>query len=106
MTLQDIERMDRATLDIADVADVLDSWPQTLHCQAQEDPRKLGFPVIVQGSRVKIPRLGFIHFMMYWMVCPAPVSTGLGCVPVSRPASVSVPLLALITRAAVFSIVA
>jgi len=70
MTLQDIERMDRATLDIADVADVLDSWPQTLHCQAQEDPRKLGFPVIVQGSRVKIPRLGFIHFMKFGYASP------------------------------------
>ena len=70
MTLQDIENMQKPTLDIAEVASVLDSWPQTLRCQAQEDPRKLGFPVIVQGSRVKIPRLGFIHFMKFGYASP------------------------------------
>jgi hypothetical protein len=70
MTLDDIENMQKATLDITEVASVLDSWPQTLRCQAQEDPRKLGFPVIVQGSRVKIPRLGFIHFMKFGYASP------------------------------------
>lgn len=65
MTLEDIEKMDASTLDITTVADVLDSSAQTIRIQAQEDPRKLGFPVIVEGRRVKIPRLGFLHFMRY-----------------------------------------
>ncbi len=70
MTLDEIESMEKATLDISEVASVLDSWPQTLRCQAQDDPRKLGSPVIVQGSRVKIPRLGFIHFMKFGYASP------------------------------------
>lgn len=29
------------------------------------DPNKLGFPVIVTGTRVRIPKYGFIHFCKY-----------------------------------------
>lgn len=65
MTLQEIEKTNKNILRASDVADLLESDPQDIRDQAHRDPSKLGFPVIVTGSRVKIPREGFIHFMRY-----------------------------------------
>ena len=65
MTLKEIERSEKEFLLAADVAPVLGLDPQCLRSQAQDDPVKLGFPVTVTGSRVRIPRLGFLHFMKY-----------------------------------------
>ena len=45
------------------VAPVLKCNPATLHMQAIKGPKKLGFPVIVMGSRVKIPRRPFLAYM-------------------------------------------
>ena len=45
------------------VAPVLKCNPATLHMQAMEEPWRLGFPVIVMGSRVKIPRRPFLAYM-------------------------------------------
>lgn len=37
--------------------------PYSLRSQAQDDPSKLGFPVMVIGQRVKIPRWSFFKFL-------------------------------------------
>ena len=63
MTLDEIKSSSKEVLTCKDVADVLACNPATLHMQAVEQPERLGFPVIVMGSRVKIPRLAFINFM-------------------------------------------
>lgn len=63
MTLQEIESSTKEVLTCQDVAPVLQCNPATLHMQAVEQPEKLGFPVIVMGSRVKIPRRPFLIFM-------------------------------------------
>ena len=63
MTLQEIENSTKEVLTCADVAPVLKCNPATLHMQAIEQPWRLGFPVIVMGSRVKIPRKPFLNFM-------------------------------------------
>lgn len=63
MTLQEIESSTKEVLTCTDVAPVLKCNPQTLHMQATKQPEKLGFPVIVMGSRVKIPRKPFLNFM-------------------------------------------
>ena len=55
MTLDEIRSSDKEVLTCQDVA--------TLHMQAVEQPWRLGFPVIVMGSRVKIPRRPFLKFM-------------------------------------------
>lgn len=34
-----------------------------INCQAQNDPEKLGYPVSVAGSRVRIPKAGFIAWV-------------------------------------------
>lgn len=62
MTLAEIRQSDAALLTASDVAEVLESDPQDIRQQAKEDPSKLGFPVVVIGSRVKIPRRAFLAF--------------------------------------------
>ena len=62
MTLAEIRQSDAALLSASDVAEVLESDPQDIRQQAKEDPSKLGFPVVVIGSRVKIPRRAFLAF--------------------------------------------
>lgn len=62
MTLAEIRQSDSALLSASDVAEVLESDPQDIRQQAKEDPAKLGFPVVVIGSRVKIPRRAFLAF--------------------------------------------
>ena len=62
-TLQDIEAIPREFLLISEIAPLLGADPQTIRCQAQEDPTKLGFPVVVIKSRVKVPKRPFIQFM-------------------------------------------
>lgn len=63
MTLEELEACPKAVVTAADIADILGASPNTIRSQAQECPEKLGFPVIVMGSRVKIPRIPFIMFM-------------------------------------------
>ena len=63
MTLEHIEAMDKEILTCKDVAPLLGCNPYSLHGAAQSAPEKLGFPVIVMGTRVKIPRRPFIAFM-------------------------------------------
>lgn len=63
MTLEEIKGSSKEVLTCKDVAEVLACNPGTLHMQAVEQPWRLGFPVIVMGSRVKIPRIAFLNFM-------------------------------------------
>lgn len=65
ITLEDIEQMPKEMLNAEDIAPYLGCDPQHIREQAQEDPIKLGFPVMVTKSRVKIPKRGFVHFMRY-----------------------------------------
>lgn len=62
MTLQEIESLPRETLTPAIVAKYLGCDQQQLRMQARERPDLLGFPVICIGSRVKIPKAGFVAF--------------------------------------------
>lgn len=45
------------------VSGVLSSNPNTIHLMATDRPELLGFPAIVMGSRVKIPRIPFMRYM-------------------------------------------
>jgi len=47
----------------ADIAPLLHCDPQQIRIQARHDPNKLGFPVIVTGRRVRIPRKPFLHYL-------------------------------------------
>ena len=65
MTLLDIEKNPKTFLLAADISDYLGADPSTIRWQAQNEPEKLGFPVIVAGSRVKIPKDAFVFFCKY-----------------------------------------
>ena len=63
MTLEEIKVYRHEILTAAEVSDVLKCDPYKLIWQAKNDPQRLGFPVIVIGNRVKIPRRKFLDFM-------------------------------------------
>ena len=47
----------------AEIAPILGSNPDTIRHMARTEPEKLGFPVVIVGNRVKIPRRPFYRFM-------------------------------------------
>ena len=63
MTLKDIAELDKEVLTCKDIAPILGYGEYQIHQQAKERPELLGFPVIVIGNRVKIPKRSFIKFM-------------------------------------------
>lgn len=76
MTYEEMLVSDKAFLLTEDVAELLGCKAYSINAQAQQDPAKLGFPVCVTGSRVRIPRLGFLHWMTYGITRLTPVEKG------------------------------
>lgn len=72
--LSDIERIDREFLLAKDIAPALGVDPQDIRGQAQVDSTKLGFPVIVTGTRVRIPKEAFLFFCRFGN--PRPIGDG------------------------------
>lgn len=63
MTIEQIKSSDKACLVSEDVAGILHVNPQQLRNIAKSDKSKLGFPVMITGTRVKIPRLPFLKWL-------------------------------------------
>lgn len=63
MTLTEMKNLPRDYLIPAEVASILGCDPQYIRVAARQEPQRLGFPVIVVGHRVKIPRLSFLRYM-------------------------------------------
>ena len=63
MTLKDLETLTANFLTAAQIAPILGTDPNLIRYQAHNAPQKLGFPVVVIGTRVKIPRMAFLKFM-------------------------------------------
>ena len=63
MTLDEIRSSKKEFLVPSDVAPVIGCDPYSINVQAREDIRALGFPCCRIGSRVKIPRIGFLRWM-------------------------------------------
>lgn len=62
-TLAEIEELPQEILTCSDIAGVLKADPYSIHKQATTNPEWLGFPVVVMGNRVKIPKQPFLSFM-------------------------------------------
>ena len=62
MTLDQIKACPRNMLLATDIAKYLECDPNLIRWQAHHEPEALGFPVVVMGSRVKIPKESFIKF--------------------------------------------
>ncbi len=71
MTIEAIEASNKEFLLTTDVAELLNVNPDCIRYMAHERPELLGFPTMayrVSGSvtwHVKIPRLGFLHWIKY-----------------------------------------
>lgn len=63
MTLEELSALTVDVLTPAQVAPILRLDADTIRGQARDCPDRLGFPVIVAKSRVKIPRVAFLRFM-------------------------------------------
>ncbi len=63
ITLEDLERLESPVITAAQAAPFLRTDPNLIRWQAHHEPEKLGFPVSVAKSRVKIPRLPFLEFI-------------------------------------------
>ncbi len=63
LSIADLEKMDCPSITAEVAAAVLDHDPQSIRLQAHCDPKMLGYPVIVTGRRVKIPRIPFINYL-------------------------------------------
>ena len=65
MTLEQMRESQKDMLTPDDVSEVLGCMAYSINVQAKEDASMLGFPVCVTGTRVRIPRRAFLHWMMY-----------------------------------------
>lgn len=65
MTIQELRSSEKVYVNAEDVAALLGCNPHYIRLQAHADKEKLGFPVIVTGRRVKIPRLPLLHMLGY-----------------------------------------
>lgn len=63
MTLEQLKEMDRETITPATAAGLLGCDPHSIRVAAHTEPESLGFPVVVMGTRTRIPRRAFIRFM-------------------------------------------
>ena len=63
MTLDDLKRVDRDWLLASEVAPILGTDPHSIRVTARLATGRLGFPVCIIGSRVRIPKKPFIQ---YW----------------------------------------
>lgn len=63
MTLDEIKLMADEVITPYVAAKVLKCNPQWIRVTARKNRKLLGFPIIIVGNRIKIPRLAFIRFM-------------------------------------------
>ena len=62
MTIDDIKQLDKEVLTPNDIAPLLKCDPNLIRWQAKQDISQLGFPVSKIGTRIKIPKPGFIKW--------------------------------------------
>ena len=63
MTISELKGLQDDFITPALAAPVLGVDAQSIRAQAQADKDKLGFPVSVVGTRIRIPRLPFIAYV-------------------------------------------
>ena len=61
-TLDEIKRCGKPYLIPKDVAPFLRCDPYSINVAVRENPKALGFPVILMGNRVRIPTAAFVAF--------------------------------------------
>lgn len=62
-TMEELLASNKAYLTPCEVAGVLGTTDQQVRVCARQRPDLLGFPTIIMGSRVKIPRIPFLEYL-------------------------------------------
>ena len=62
-TIDEVVAVKKEYLTPRQASGILKCLPYAINIQAKEDPSKLGFPVIIMKSRVRIPKQPFIKFL-------------------------------------------
>lgn len=65
MTLQEMRESTKEFLTPEDVAGFIGCMAYSITAQAKDDPMCLGFAVSVIGTRVRIPRRAFLHWLRF-----------------------------------------
>lgn len=65
MTIEEMRSSAAEFLTPKEAAEVIGCEPYNINVQAQADASKLGFPVCVIGTRVRIPRRAFLRWLDY-----------------------------------------
>ena len=63
MSVNEMKGLEKDFLTPMEIAPCLGCTAYAINQQAAADASKLGFPVVIIGKRVKIPREAFIRFM-------------------------------------------
>ena len=63
MTYDELIKSDKEMLTVGDIVPILGLAHRTITMQAREAPWMLGFPVIVAGNSIRIPRKGFLSYI-------------------------------------------
>ena len=63
MSVNEMKALEKDFLTPREIAPCLGCTAYAINQQAASDASKLGFPVVIIGKRVKIPREAFIRFM-------------------------------------------
>lgn len=63
MTLDEIQASSDVFIKAGDIAPILGVNPNDIREQAHFDASRLGFPVVVIGRRVHIPRVPFLRYL-------------------------------------------
>lgn len=63
MTLQEMTKAEKEMLSCKDIAEIVGIGSYNLHRYIMEYPERIGFPVMVTGNRIRIPRIPFLRFM-------------------------------------------
>lgn len=65
MTIQELAQDTRSVVFAADISEILHLSPQSIREAARtpQGRKELGFPVIVCGNQVRIPRISFLQYL-------------------------------------------
>ena len=63
MTLQELEQLETEVLTPKQVAPILGCQPYTINVAIKNGKNPFPFPVIMMGSRVRIPKMPFLKLM-------------------------------------------
>ncbi len=63
MTIEELIRSDQVFVKPAEIAEILHCDAQQIRVEARRVPCRLGFPVVIYGHQIRIPREPFLRYI-------------------------------------------